>query len=113
MIGSHTAMAFSMRWQAALAPPDRRVEPASNAAILKDFIKYLRLRLRFGPNRTSAPGPVDEKLLDDEEQEVGAVAQRAGDQVQTVHVSKLIGDLSIDDAVPQPIDRADEHLCDD
>src|SRR5712691_2457310 len=111
MIGSHTAMTFSMRSQAALAPPDSMVRPASNAVILRDFIKYLRLplrlRLRFGPDRSSSTGPVDEQLLDDEEQEVGAVAHRAGDQDRAVHVGELIRDLRIDDAVTQAIDRAD------
>src|SRR5260370_25205632 len=53
---------------------------------------------------------MDEQLFDDEEQKIGAVAHRAGDEDGAVHVSKLIRDLGIDDAVAQAIDRANEHF---
>src|SRR6516225_5750712 len=111
MIGSHTATTFSMRSQAAATPPESTVKAATSAGSLRGFIVRLPLRLRW--NQKSSSGPVDEQLLDHEEQKIGAVAHRAGDQDGTVHVGELIGDLGIDDPMTQPIDRADEHLSDD
>src|ERR1700730_503883 len=111
MIGSHTATTFSMRSQAAPTPPESKVKAAASAESLRSFIARLRLRLRW--NQKSSPGPVDEQLLDHEEQQIGAVTHRAGDQDRTVHVGELIGDLGIDDPMTQTVDRPDEHLSDD
>src|SRR6516162_5665059 len=94
MIGSHTATTFSMRSQAAATPPESTVKAAASAGSLRGFIARLPLRLRW--DQKSSSGPVDEQLLDHEEQKIGAIAHRAGDQDRAVHVGELIGDLGID-----------------
>src|SRR5262249_29370390 len=111
MIGSHTATTFSMRSQATPTPPESTVKAAASAESLRGFIARLRLRLRW--NQKLSSGPVDEQLLDHEEQKVAAVANRAGDQDRTVHVGELIGDLGIDNPMTQTVNRPDEHLSDD
>src|SRR5262245_15804006 len=108
MIGSHTATTFSMRSQPTPTPPESTVKAATSAGSLRDFIARLRLRLRW--NQKSSPGPVDEQLLDHEGQTIGAIAHRAGDQDRAVQAGELIGYLGIETAVPQAIDRPDEHL---
>src|SRR5262249_34496902 len=108
MIGSHTATTFSMRSQATPTPPESTVKAATSAGSLRGFIARLPLRLRW--NQKSSSGPVDEQLLDHEEQKIGAIAHRAGDQDRAVHVGELIGDLGIDDPMTQAIDPPDEHL---
>src|SRR6516165_7079429 len=111
MIGSHTATTFSMRSQATPTPPESTVKAAASAGSLRGFIARLPLRLRW--NQKSSSGPVDEQLFDHEEQKIGAIAHRAGDQDRAVHVGELIGNLGIDDPMTQTIDRPNEHLSDD
>src|SRR5215467_14544801 len=111
MIGSHTAVTFSMRSHAAWAAADHAVNPTTNATNRYGFIQFLRMRLR--PGRSSSAGPMDEQLFDDEKQQVDAVAHGAGDENRAVHVGELIRDLGVDDAMTETVDRADEHLGDD
>src|SRR5262245_13544218 len=113
MIGSQTATTLSILSHAALAPPEVSIRPKdnaeANAAILNAFMGQFLLVTKLA----SSAGPVHEQLLDDEEQEIGAVAERAGDQDRAVHVGELVADLRVDDAVTETVGGADEHLGDD
>src|SRR5258707_7206502 len=106
MIGSHTDTTFSMRSQAAWAAPDHMVNPANNAAILQGFIELLRLRLSLGSEliaRTNGRTAFRRRGTED-------WRRSPSRRRRAVHVSKLIRDLGIDDAVAQAIDRANEHF---
>src|SRR6185295_8136817 len=54
--------------------------------------------------------PVNQLLLDQQEQQIQQIAQRPGDQNRAVHLLDVEHLLRVDDAVAQAVLRADEHL---
>src|SRR5437588_2352732 len=65
---------------------------------------YLRLK---GPLLAR---PVNEPALDQEKQQIEAVAQRAGRENRRIHVGHREQLLGFEHPVTEPVGRADEHL---
>src|SRR5262249_14148116 len=61
----------------------------------------------------SLPRPVDELALDQQKQEIEAVAQPAGREDRRVHIGHGEQLLRLEHALTQAVGRADEHLGDD
>src|SRR6202158_2300171 len=78
------------------------ISDASSTAVLR-----LRRSVMSLPAR-----PVYEATLDGEEQEVEAIAERAGGEDRGIHVGHVEQLLRLEHALAEPVGRADEHLGD-
>src|SRR5581483_11818837 len=103
MIGSQTAVTWSILSQAARAPEEQSIRPAATAA------KILVLRMAFPFCKELFTRPVNQRTFDEQQCEVEPVAHCSGDQNRSVHICQRVRNLRIDDAVTDAVRRTDEH----
>src|SRR5438309_9862272 len=85
----------------------------SSRARMRATSSQADFRVRASSAMASLAGPVHEPALDQQEQEIEAIAERTGGKDRRIHVGHGKQLLGFEHALAEAVGRADEHLGDD